>query len=44
MSREICQLEEGHIWFPLKYQLSVGPLPQKKPPGKYSLPETQASS
>ena len=31
MSREICQLEEGHNWFPLEYQLSVGPLPKKNP-------------
>ena len=42
MSREICQLEEGHNWFPLEYQLSVEPLP-KKNPRKYSPPETQAS-
>ena len=27
----ICQLEEGHNWFPLEYQLSVGPLPKKTP-------------
>ena len=30
MSREIYQLEEGWNWFPLEYQLSVGPLPQKQ--------------
>ena len=31
MNREICQLEEGHNWFPLEYQQSVGPLPPHSP-------------
>ena len=29
MSREICQVGEGHNWFPLYYRLSAGtPFPQ----------------